>query len=46
VEWVLERATRSLQKDPNLTEAMIRAMMAADASVAVEVAAVRAAMAG
>jgi AcrR family transcriptional regulator len=41
VEWVLERATRSLQKDPNLTEAMIRAMMAADASVAVEVAAVR-----
>lgn len=45
VEWVLERATRSLQKDPNLTEAMIRAMMAADASVAVEVAAVRAEMA-
>lgn len=42
VEWVLERATRSLQKDPNLTEAMLRAMMAADASVAVEVAAVRA----
>ena len=46
VEWVLERATRSLQKDPNLTEAMIRAMMAADSSVAVEVAAVRAEMAG
>jgi AcrR family transcriptional regulator len=46
VEWVLERATRSLQKDPNLTEAMIRAMMAADAGVAVEVAAVRAEMAG
>lgn len=45
VEWVLERATRSLQKNPNLTEAMIRAMMAADASVAVEVAAVRAEMA-
>lgn len=44
VEWVLERATRSLQKDPHLTEAMIRAMMAADASVAVEVAAVRAEM--
>jgi AcrR family transcriptional regulator len=41
VEWVLERATRSLQKDPNLTEAMVRAMMAADESVAVEVAAVR-----
>ncbi len=46
VEWVLERATRSLQKDPNLTEAMIRAMMAADTSVAVEVASVRATMAG
>lgn len=45
VEWVLERATRSLQKDPNLTEAMIRAMMAADAGVAVEVAAVRTQMA-
>lgn len=45
VEWVLERATRSLQRDPNLTEAMVRAMMAADASVAVEVAAVRAQMA-
>jgi AcrR family transcriptional regulator len=45
VEWVLERATRSLQKDPNLTEAMIRAMMAADSSVAVEVAAVRSQMA-
>lgn len=45
VEWVLERATRSLQKDPNLTEAMIRAMMAADAAVAVEVAAVRSQMA-
>ena len=44
VEWVLERATRSLQKDPHLTEAMIRAMMAADASVAVEVAAVRSQM--
>ena len=44
VEWVLERATRSLQKDPNLTEAMIRAMMAADASVAVDVAAVRGSM--
>ena len=46
VEWVLERATRSLQKDPNLTEAMIRAMMAADASVAAEVAAVRSQMQG
>ena len=46
VEWVLEKATRSLQKDPNLTEAMIRAMMAADASVAVEVAEVRSQMNG
>ena len=46
VEWVLERATHSLQKDPHLTEAMIKAMMAADASVAVEVAAVRNQMTG
>lgn len=45
VAWVLERSTRSLQKDPNLTDAMVRAMMAADASLAVEVAAVRAQMA-
>jgi AcrR family transcriptional regulator len=41
VAWVLERSTRSLQKDPNLTDAMVRAMMAADDTVAVEVAAVR-----
>ena len=41
VSFVLERSTRSLQRDPLLTEAMIRAMMAADATVATEVAAVR-----
>lgn len=41
VEWVLQRATRSLQRDPNLTEALVRAMMAADASVASEASAVR-----
>lgn len=44
VAHVLERSTRSLQRDPLLTEAMIRAMMAADATVAAEVAAVRAHM--
>ena len=44
VSFVLERSTRSLQRDPLLTEAMIRAMMAADATVAAEVAAVRANM--
>jgi hypothetical protein len=37
----LERSTRSLQRDPLLTEAMVRAMMAADATVAAEVNAVR-----
>ncbi len=41
VSFVLERSTRSLQRDPLLTEAMIRALMAADASVAAEVGAVR-----
>ncbi len=46
VSFVLERSTRSLQRDPLLTEAMIRAMMAADATVAAEVAAVRANMTG
>lgn len=45
VSFVLERSTRSLQRDPLLTEAMIRAMMAADATVAPEVAAVRDGMA-
>ena len=44
VAYVLERSTRSLQRNPNLTEAMVRAMMAADASVATEVTAVRAQM--
>ena len=46
VAYVLERTTRSLQKDPNLTEAMIRAMMAADASVAAEVSGIRSSMGG
>ncbi|MFN2539424.1 MAG: TetR family transcriptional regulator [Mycobacteriales bacterium] len=41
VSFVLERSTRSLQRDPLLTEAMVRAMMAADATVANEVNAVR-----
>ncbi len=41
VSFVLERSTRALQRDPLLTEAMVRAMMAADASVANEVNAVR-----
>ncbi len=46
VAYVLERTTRSLQKDPNLTEAILRAMMAADATVAGEVSAIRQSMAG
>lgn len=46
VIWVLERSTRSLQKDPQLTEAMVRAMMAADASVAHEATSVRNLMGG
>jgi AcrR family transcriptional regulator len=41
VAFVLERSTRSLQREPLLTEAMIRAMMAADATVAAEVTQVR-----
>ena len=45
VSFVLERSTRSLQRDPQLTEAMIRAMMAADVTVASEVEAVRSGMA-
>lgn len=44
VSFVMERSTRSLQRDPLLTEAMVRAMMAADASVASEVSGVREAM--
>lgn len=39
--FVLERSTRSLQRDPLLTEAMVRAMMAADSTVGLEVAAIR-----
>jgi len=41
VSYVLERSTHSLQRDPNLTEALVRAMMAADATVAAEVTGVR-----
>ena len=35
--YVLGRATRGLQRDPNLTEALTRAFMFADASVANEI---------
>ncbi len=37
VTFVLHRATRGLQRDPNLTEALTRAFMFADASVANEI---------
>jgi AcrR family transcriptional regulator len=37
VMYVLERMTRTLQRDPNLTEALTRAFMFADASVAHEI---------
>ena len=37
VTYVLERTTRALQRDPNLTEALTRAFMFADASVAGEI---------
>ena len=37
VRHVLSRSTRSLQRDPNLTEALTRAFMFADASVASEI---------
>jgi AcrR family transcriptional regulator len=37
VTYVLSRATRSLQKEPNLTEALTRAFMFADSSVAGEI---------
>jgi AcrR family transcriptional regulator len=37
VMYVLDRTTRSLQRDPNLTEALTRAFMFADASVANEI---------
>lgn len=45
VAFVLERSTRSLQREPLLTEAMVRAMMAADVTVAAEVQAIREGMA-
>jgi hypothetical protein len=38
--FVLGRTTRSLQRDPNLTEAMTRAFMFADTSAAAEMEAV------
>src|SRR5919202_3030752 len=38
--FVLGRVTRAMQRDPNLTEAMTRAFMFADASAAAEVDAV------
>lgn len=41
VAFVLERSTRNLQRDPNLTDAMVRAMMAADSTMAPEVNRVR-----
>ncbi|MFZ5847452.1 MAG: cholesterol catabolism transcriptional regulator KstR [Actinomycetota bacterium] len=37
VMYVLSRTTRALQRDPNLTEALTRAFMFADASVANEI---------
>jgi AcrR family transcriptional regulator len=37
VMYVLGRTTRSMQRDPNLTEALTRAFMFADASVAAEI---------
>ncbi len=37
VEYVLTRATRGLQRDPQLTEALTRAFMFADSSVANEI---------
>ena len=37
VSWVLSRATRSMQKEPRLTEALTRAFMFADSSVAGEI---------
>jgi TetR/AcrR family transcriptional regulator, cholesterol catabolism regulator len=37
VMFALGRATRTLQRDPNLTEALTRAFMFADASVATEI---------
>lgn len=37
VMWVLRRTTKILQKDPNLTEALTRAFMFADATVSTEI---------
>ena len=37
VMYVLAKTTRSMQRDPNLTEALTRAFMFADASVATEI---------
>lgn len=37
VIWVLGKATRGMQRDPNLTEALTRAFMFADKSVAGEI---------
>ena len=37
VNYVLSRATRGMQKDPHLTEALTRAFMFADASVQAEI---------
>lgn len=37
VMYVLSRTTQALQRDPNLTEALTRAFMFADASVATEI---------
>lgn len=37
VNYVLSRVTRGLQRDPNTTEALTRAFMFADASVAAEI---------
>jgi TetR/AcrR family transcriptional regulator, cholesterol catabolism regulator len=37
VSWVLSWATRSMQKDPRLTEALTRAFMFADSTVAGEI---------
>jgi AcrR family transcriptional regulator len=46
VTYVLERSTRSLQREPRLAEALVRAFLAADASVAAEVTEVRRLMGG
>ncbi len=37
VSWVLSKATRSMQKEPQLTEALTRAFMFADSTVAGEI---------